>query len=253
MSRTVNPYYNLGYWLLLYVPLIAAGFYVTYFSVIHKPQATIIHLHFILMALWLAMAIAQPFFIKYKMLHRHRITGRISYVLFPLVWLSGYAMMRFGYFNYIDPLAAMQENGLPVYSRQQLLYEGADYILLPFVYVCWMPLFYGLGIIHRKKMHPHSRYMLAAILTITGPVVDRIFFILLGINAVAGIPAEYISFLLVDLLLLFLLLKDKQAGLNLRPLTICLLLYVGLQLFYYFARGTGWWQSLATFVVQPGI
>jgi len=254
MKRNSTVYYNLGYWLLLYIPLALTGFYVTYFSVFFRPKAAIIHIHFGLVVLWMAMVIAQPFLIKYKKLSLHRLLGRVSYVLVPLVLLSGYAMLRFGYSNFIHVFSVQQENGLPKFTRQEVLQLGADYILIAFMYIVWLALFYLLGIRNKRKMHPHARYMLAAALTLTGPTVDRIFFINFEISHIFGtIPAESVSFFLIDMVLLYLLYRDKKANRNLQPLLTCLCIYLAGQVFYFLAPGTNWWTAVSNIIMQPSL
>ena len=95
MQKSYNVYYNLGYWFLLLIVLVFMGFYTSYFSVFFQPKAPIIHIHFTLMVLWIAMLITQPFLIKYKRVAIHRMLGKISYVLVPLVSASAFLMIRF--------------------------------------------------------------------------------------------------------------------------------------------------------------
>jgi hypothetical protein len=251
MTKTGTIFYNLGYWWLLYIPLTVAGFYVTYFSVISRPKPAIIHIHFGLMLGWMALVIAQPFLIKYKNVPLHRLLGKISYVFVPLVLLSGFAMLRFGYTNFTSDLAEQQVNGLPKFNRAEILEQGAGYILLAFFYIFWFAVLYMLGVLNKRKMHPHSRYMLATVLTLTGPTVDRVFFFEFGLSHVFGsVPAEYISFFLIDLVLAYLLYRDLKAGRNGKPLFTCLSIYVAGQVIYYLAPGTNWWKAIANFMMQ---
>ncbi len=90
MQKSYNFYYNLGYWFLLLIVLVFAGFYTSYFAVFFKPTASIIHIHFTLMVLWIAMLITQPFLIKFRKRALHKKLGKISYVLVPLVLLSDF-------------------------------------------------------------------------------------------------------------------------------------------------------------------
>lgn len=48
MQKAYNLYYNLGYWFLLFIVLVVAGFYTSYFSVFFQPTAPLIHVHFTL-------------------------------------------------------------------------------------------------------------------------------------------------------------------------------------------------------------
>jgi uncharacterized membrane protein len=103
MHKSYNVYYNLGYWFLLLIVLVFAGFYPSYFSTFFEPKSSILHIHFTLMTLWVAMLITQPFLIKYKKLAIHRMLGKISYVLVPLVLASAFFMIRYSYYNTQNP------------------------------------------------------------------------------------------------------------------------------------------------------
>ena len=90
MQKIHNLYYNQGYWFLLLIVLVIARFYTSCFAVFFQPHASIIHIHFMLMVLWIAMLITQPFLIKYKKLALHRMLGKISYILVPLALTSAF-------------------------------------------------------------------------------------------------------------------------------------------------------------------
>jgi hypothetical protein len=84
-------YKYLGYITLLLIPLIFIGFYKTYFE--HFPTLTekihwFDHIHAFIAAIWILMLIVQPLSVSKKMLSAHRIIGKLSYVVFPLLILS---------------------------------------------------------------------------------------------------------------------------------------------------------------------
>src|SRR5438094_227069 len=99
MQSKDNFYPNLGYWFLSFIVLVFAGFYYTYFSILFNPRPVIIHIHFSLMALWIAMLIIQPFLIKYKKRHLHKLIGRLSYFLVPLVLFFCFLVIRLEYYT----------------------------------------------------------------------------------------------------------------------------------------------------------
>jgi hypothetical protein len=253
MSKILSPYTNSGYALLLYIPLMVAGFYVTYFTVIFSPKPAMMHIHFGLMLVWMAMVIAQPFLIKNKKTGWHRAVGKASYVVVPLVLLSAWILLQYGYNNYVGNLASQLINGEPKFSREQIIHEGAIYILIALVYMVWLGAFYLMAIVHRKKAAAHTRYMIAASLTLTGPIIDRIFFASLGVTRVMGIPAESISFLIIDLVLTFLLIYDLRKGNSTRPLITALTVYLLGQLFYFLAQDSTGWDVISSFMMQPEI
>lgn len=119
-------YYNLGYWFLVFIVLAFAGFYTTYFTRIFEPTPAIIHIHFVLMALWLAMLIAQPFLIKYKKLQLHRLLGKVSYILVPLVLITGFILTRNEYYRKIAKLSEEALSGLKAYTQGDILKQAAS-------------------------------------------------------------------------------------------------------------------------------
>src|SRR5665647_128295 len=83
-------YKYLGYFFLLLIPLIYAGFYKSYFQ--SFPFAKNIHvfehLHAFIASVWVLLMIVQPFLIFNKQTALHRKVGKLSYVVFPLLILS---------------------------------------------------------------------------------------------------------------------------------------------------------------------
>ena len=212
MSKPYNLYHNLGYWFLFLIVLVFAGFYVSYFSVFFQPKSPVIHIHFALMSLWIVMLIIQPFFIKYKKLAWHRLVGRISYILVPLVLLVAFLMIRYSYYNFMNSL----DKNL---GRVEILKRAASVQAIALFYLIWFAIFYVLAIINRKRSLIHARYMLATSLTLLGPTVDRIFFINLRLEKLFGvIPVEAVSFITADVLLAFLFMQDYRRKKSVRTL-----------------------------------
>jgi hypothetical protein len=84
-------YNNLGYILLLLIPLTFAGVSRTYigqFPNFDEKIDTFIHLHAFVATIWILMLIAQPFLILKRKNSIHRAIGKLSYFLFPLLILS---------------------------------------------------------------------------------------------------------------------------------------------------------------------
>lgn len=252
-SKIYNIYPNLGYWFLLFIALAFAGFYHTYFSILFTIKEPVIHIHFILMALWISMLITQPFLIKYKKLAAHRMIGKISYVLVPLALISSFLMIKYGYDAYTERLSEKVADGVPQYNRSEIMHLAAKANALPFVYFAWMGLFYSLAVINRKRSPVHARYMLAAALTILGPTVDRIFFLVFRVEQFPyGIPVETFTFLLIDLLLALLLIKDYRQKRQTKTLRTCLLIYVTGHILYFIIPDTMIWERFTTAIMNPG-
>ena len=252
MQKSHNVYYNLGYWFLLLIVLVFVGFYTSYFSVFFQPKVSAIHIHFTLMVLWIAMLITQPFLIKYKKLAIHRMLGKISYVLVPLVLVSGFLMIRFSYYHFIDDLHQKAAQGLNQFNNDQVLQQAAAYEATAFFYISWFALFYSLAVINRRRTIVHSRYMLATALTLLGPTVDRIVLFVFKLEKLPGsIPIESAAFFIADTLIAILLWKDYKDKRPTKTLWTCLLIYIIGQVLFFTVPGTNWWQHFMSLIMKP--
>ena len=251
MQKKDNVYHNLGYWFLSLIVLVFAGFYYTYFSVFFQPRPTIIHIHFTLMTLWIVMLITQPFLIKYKKRTLHRLIGRISYLLVPLVLIFAFLTIRIEYYRHIAELRQQAVHGLNHFSEAEVLKQAAKDPIAIF-YFTWFALFYILAIVNRHKSSGHARYMLATALTLLGPTVDRIIAINFKIETIAGIiPAYVVSFLIADTVLAVLLIKDYKNKKPIRTLAACLIIYITGQVLYFIVPSFDWWGYFMSFIMKP--
>ena len=249
MLKRYNIYYNLGYWFLLLIILSFIGFYTTYFSVIFRPTVRIVHIHFILMMMWMLLLVVQPFLIKYKKPAVHRMLGKISYVLVPLVLTSAFLMLRHGYYRDLNLLQLPVASGKSSLTSEQIFHQVRMSAALPFIWFTWFIVCYLLAIINRRKSNAHARFMLATGLSLFGPIIDRIVF---QIKNVANyFPPETGAFLLADIILLLLLWKDYKDKRPLKTLTTCLLIYIVGQALYFTIPPTSGWQHFVAFVMKP--
>lgn len=252
MQKIYNVYHNLGYWFMSLIVLVFAGFYTSYFAVFFQPNAPIIHIHFTLMVLWIAMLIAQPFLIKYKKRAIHRMLGKISYVLVPLVLISGFLMIRHSYYHKIDDLHKATAQGLNQYNNDQVLQQAADFQAIAFFWLFMFMLFYSLAVINRRKSSVHARYMLATALTLLGPTVDRIIFFGFKLEKLpASIPIESVAFFIADAVIAILLWKDYKNKRSTKTLLACLLIYIIGQILFFTVPGTDGWQQFMSFIMKP--
>jgi hypothetical protein len=249
MQKTYNVYNNLGYYFLLllavFVPL---GFYKSYFSILLQPKPSIIHIHFGFMATWIVMLIVQPFLIKYNKKRLHRLIGKISYVIIPCLLIVTWFMLRYSYYHFLENLRTTN----PSLTNDQMLQQAAGYDTITFIYITWLALFYFLGIINRKNSVIHSRYMLAAGLTMIGPAVDRMWYYAFGLESFFGkIPLETFAFLLVDVILVFLLARDYRNKKPLRPLSTALIIYIIGEILELTIQNSPVWKNIVAFLMQP--
>ncbi len=184
-------YKYLGYFFLLLIPLVIAGFYKTYivqFPTFEKVKHNFIHVHAAIAIVWLTLIIVQPFLIANKKLQWHRNVGKLSYVIFPLLILS-----------FIPSVINNLHSDTPKYA----FFAVGDATLLI--------VFYCLAIFYRKKSPVHMRYMIAAALVIFGPTVGRILPNLLGFSELA---TQNIQFTIIQLILAALVVLDVKSNSN---------------------------------------
>ena len=196
-------YRNLGYFLILLVPLTFLAFFHTYFKQFPNFEdniTTYIHLHAIIATVWILMLIVQPILINKKKYKAHQKIGKISYLVFPLLILSFTPqMMRI--INSDNPAI--------------LFFPLADTILLS---IC-----YCLAIYYRKKTNKHMRYMIGTAIVFLGPTIGRIGPIILGLsqNTTQNIQYGVIFFILGGLILL-----DRRNNQSIKPYSLILLMWV---------------------------
>jgi len=195
-------YKYLGYFMLLFIPLIFAGFYKTYIEQIPNFSENInsfIHIHAFIATIWILTLIAQPFLILNKKFAIHRTVGKLSYVVFPLLILS-----------FVPQMIRIVHSENP----ENLFYPLADCILLI--------VFYSLAIYNKKVSSNHMRYMIATAIVFLGPTIGRIGPILLGWS---GIFTQNVQYGIIYLILISLILYDKANRRKYDPYLVALVCF----------------------------
>lgn len=203
-------YKYLGYFILLLIPLIFAGFYKSYFA--HFPRFdekinVLTHLHAFIASVWVLMLIVQPFLIFNKKWALHRKMGKLSYVIFPLLILS--------FIPQIIKIVRTEDIA-------NLFFPLGDGTLLI--------IFYTLAIKNRKSSSRHMRYMIALTLVLLGPTVGRIGPGLLGWT---DLFTQNVQYAIIFLVLIGLILYDRRNRRKYQPYLVAIPLFVMHQLVYY--------------------
>lgn len=187
-------YKNTGYFMLLLIPLVILGFYKTYFSQFpdFNEKITLFHhLHALIASVWILTLISQPLLIRFKRYKTHKIIGKFTYVIFPLLILS-FGPMILRNLNSDHPLNAF--------------FSIADCTLLI--------LFYLLAVYNKKNTPKHMRYMIGAAIVFLGPTIGRIGPILIGLSEKV---TQNIQYGIIYLILLGSILLDLKHGKKFRP------------------------------------
>jgi hypothetical protein len=99
-----SAYRNIGYFLLALPLIFVAGFWIPYLSEIPRFDPSItapVHLHALLLFAWVVLLVVQPLAIRSGAFPLHRILGRISYALMPLIVVSAVAMIHKEYHEHL--------------------------------------------------------------------------------------------------------------------------------------------------------
>ena len=206
-------YRNVGYFLLALLPIFIAGFWIPYFSEIPRfdPAVTVpVHLHALLLFAWIVLLIVQPLAIRNGAFSLHRILGRISYVLMPLIVVSALAMIHK---EYHENLAGGTRSG--------------DALAAEFLSICQLALlgiFYCSALVHirRHDVQAHMRYMICVALVLLPAGLARTFGYWFDVRQ--SLSQTY-CLLLIDLCLIGLVWFDRKRLLPARPYVQALATY----------------------------
>lgn len=205
-------YKNLGFFLLILVAFVAAGFYKPYFSLIPNFDASItplVQAHAILLMSFVALLVAQPLLIRNQQRELHKILGKLTYLLMPVLVASCVGVI---FKEYDEALARTASVEL---ALRAIFSDGAQLLLLI--------VFYLLAILNRRNVPVHMRYMIAVALIVAPAGIARV----LGYwFEVPRYPSGLASNALLDAVLIALILFDRRNQLNFRPYLLVLPLFV---------------------------
>ena len=150
---------GLLFWVVLLVALL--GFWKSYFGLFpgFVGVPTVWHFHAAMLLLWLSMLIGQPVLIRAKRFATHRMLGRVSFGLVPLVVLSMLVVTR-GQFERFAGLVS---------ARQNL----AD-LFIPLTQTLLFATLYGLAMVYRRQPNVHLRYVITRSLVFLSPALGRL-------------------------------------------------------------------------------
>lgn len=205
---------NLGYILLVFPLITVAGFWIPYLSQIPKFDSSIttaVHIHALLLFTWVGLLVVQPLLIRHGAFSIHRILGKASYVLMPLIVLFAIAMLRKEY----------QENltaGMNVAAAR-----SAEY--LSTIQVTLFAAFYGLAIarIQKRDSAGHMRYMICIALVLLPAGLARTLGYWFGVSQGAS---QTFCLGVIDLCLISLIAFDRRRHFAARPYAVALAAYL---------------------------
>jgi hypothetical protein len=212
-TTTHGAYRNFGYILLVLPLVLFAGFWIPYFSEIPKFEPSIttaVHVHALLLFAWVALLVIQPLAIRSNAFAVHRMLGKLSYGLMPLILFFAVAML---FKEYQENLAG----GMNAASARLAEYLSAFQIAL-------FAAFYGLAVarIRKRDVAEHMRYMICIALVLLPAGLARMLGYWFHVRQVSS---QTISLLVIDLCLISLIIFDRRRHLGSRPYIVAAAAY----------------------------
>jgi hypothetical protein len=170
------------------------------------------------------MLIIQPVLIQKRKYKWHRMIGKFSYFLVPLIVISIFFIAKELY----ETAPATQSQKIATLYIP--FYQIVDFITL-----------YLLAIYYKKKIFYHLRYMIATSLAVYGAALKRFFTNFLGVTVLNGF---LYTFIITDLILLGFILYDKMHGKDNKPYVVSLIILLASQFGFYFLRNSDLWQTV---------
>lgn len=229
-----RPYRNIGFFFLLLLALIIAGFtphipgtpFFGYFSNVARfgKVPSVIHWHALSAVAWFVLLSTQPFLIRANRLDLHRLLGKASVVVVVLFFFTALPVMKHFYTQSIVQL--------PRDTVLSLLAQS-------FTALSLFTLFYILALLKRRNLHQHVAFMVAASLASATPGLAR-----LGLYVVGGLPGILVVVALIYATIFSFLLYAKirlhQPVLRGPYLPIIALFFAGHAMDFVGSRTTAW-------------
>lgn len=195
------------------------GFWPRYFSQLFDQSNWRFHFHGTMLMSWCVLMVTQAYLIRTNSRTLHRATGKLSYLLVPLVVVSTLLLSH--------------------YQEQPWDIVFATFgVAITFTLLMQFLFAYGLAIYNRRTPLIHARFMICTALPMIPPIFDRIIsqYLLTRDQAqflpqVAGVPSyQLFSYLFVDLILIALSVWDWKSRRKLNVFPVVLVAFVLFQI-----------------------
>lgn len=234
------PFRNAHWWVLATFPLIGLAFWRGYLSVLQSSPIEF-HLHGISATLWLLLVVAQSWSIHHGHRSFHRVTGLLSFALFPLFLAGGVIIL-------IAEAGHFVERASPFYRLYPPPLAWVD-----FVSVGAMAAFYFLALKYRRNSAKHAGYLLATVIFLLPPVLGRLAPIPLGIDLSTpagfddlgqGFHAGNIAAALISFVIAW------RSGRNGRPFMVAGALMLLASVLFEYPGRSAWWFDYFGYVAE---
>lgn len=227
-------YKNIAYFFLLIFLIVFIGFFKSYFGLLpnSKDIDATMHFHGIVLTLWFGLLIIQPILIHKKQFYPHRLIGKSSYVLVPVII---YSMLLITKHMYI------REGTTTMTEKERL----AD-LFLPLSQMIAFTVLYILAMTNKRKTPLHLRYIIACSLVLLAPGLERIPIYWFGQQEE---QSTLFAFVVTDLILVGLMIYDRKNSKKYNAYIISLGVLVFAHITYLFVPMTNFWQVVGQKIV----
>jgi hypothetical protein len=224
---TKSKYYKYAHiYLALGLVVVLIGFSKSYFNKLSEFSFSY-HLHGISATLWMLLLIIQPYLFQKGKIKIHRLLGRSSLVLVPLIIIGGVIMMK-------------------LMIQGQANYPPNIVYTLAFIDVCTLfgfAVLYILALYFRKNLKLHSRFMVSTIFGPLVPALTRLYLIVLAVASNFTDALTY-SYLAIELVLLIIILKERNIK-EMKMTYVPFFIFIVVQhILIYYVDDWNWWKTL---------
>lgn len=219
------PFRNAVFPFLILAAAIVPAFWPTYFSQM-RDASLHAHVHALAMAGWVVLLVTQASLMRGGRREAHRLVGRLSFLLVPVIALTTLSFARF----------RLEENGLNPFQLHLL------YLQLQLVAVFLVA--YSLAMVYRRQPAKHARFMICTALPLIDPVFARIIIFYVWMPETL-VYVQAITYGIIDLILLGLMAANWQREKRLGVFPLMLGVFVAFQVPTFFITGTDAWRGFA--------
>ncbi|RYE21468.1 MAG: hypothetical protein EOP51_15560 [Sphingobacteriales bacterium] len=147
-----------GYYFIGLIALVLAGFWRSYFYRFFagtNNYSFYFHFHAVMMSLWVVILIVQPLLIRKKKLALHRLIGKASYVIMPVLLISVVLILNAG------------QKALP---KDQQVFSN---IIFPVRDLFILAAAFTIGTLYRRDINIHARAMVVTGIVFVEPTLAR--------------------------------------------------------------------------------
>lgn len=222
MDRAINR--NAAMVLAITFAFLLWGFWPNYFAILSSDINWRFHFHGMTLIAWCVLMVTQAYLIRTNQRPLHRATGKISYLLVPLVLISTVL------------LSHHQE------QPREIVFATFG-VAITFTLLMQFLFAYSLAIYNRHKPLIHARFMICTALPMIPPIYDRIIGIYIfplerfpNQPTIGGGTVPIISYIFVDLVLIALSVWDWRSRRKLNVFPVVLVAFVLFQIPTYVAH-----------------